>query len=266
MRFIVTGTPRSATKYAARLLSALGVMCTHETHLRPLATVVDCLRWWAGDTGGESSWMAWTLLPLFPESVPVLHTIRNPWHVIDSLSNRNSILKDRDTFKARSMLSVRDTIAIYAPRVWTYERRIDRAAAFVVDWNAAIEKALVGRQRFTYHVDRLSTRTIGHLLRTIGAERTADEIDAALAEVKTDTNAGYTITETEGVSNPLVAEWIKEYAEKIGAECIFSRKIKNQPDRETMEQLAERMDPELLHEVNQFADLHGYPTAAAILR
>ena len=108
-RFLITGTPRAATKYAARLFTACGVPCHHEGTVRPLTPLVELLRWYRDADGGESSWMSWTVQPLFPKPLPILHTIRNPWAVIDSLCNRNSILKP-EQLHSITMNALRDTI------------------------------------------------------------------------------------------------------------------------------------------------------------
>ena len=95
MRFIVTGTPRSATQYGARLFTELGVTCEHEHALRPLAAVVDTLRWYKAGAAGESSWMAWTLLPLFkPRAFASLVTKTNipAPYVFSCLKNHSRVL------------------------------------------------------------------------------------------------------------------------------------------------------------------------------
>ncbi len=255
MRFVITGTPRSATKYSARLFHALGVPCTHEKTLRPTISAVDTLRWWiAGDTG-EASWMAWTLLGVMPGPVAVFHTIRDPWAVIDSLANRNAILKTKQA-PGNTMLMIRTTIDAYLPGVMQRESRIDRAAAFVLGWNRLIEQRVP--ERFVYYADRLDIATVRQMLRYIAIERTDDDIATALDEIKTDTNAGYTVADSPGISNPGVARWIEQYAKEQGCSGVFTRKIKNEPDRQTPQQLAEAMDPDLLEEVNQYAVSHDY--------
>jgi len=258
MRFVVTGTPRSATKYAARLFTALGVQCHHEGTIRPFTPVVDLLRWYARNHSGESSWMAWTVLPLFPGPLPVFHTIRDPWAVIDSLANRNSILRDTEGF----MSEQRDTIAAYCPRVCQQTTRVDRAAAMVIDWNKAIRRA-VGKDVFTYRADRLNVLTVGRMLAHIGIERTRGEIINALAEVSTQTNAGYTIGGATGISDPVVEKAVLEYAEQMGVETVWVRQVQNEADRQTPEELAAEMSPELLNEVNQYAAANGYDVVPA---
>jgi len=253
--FIVTGTPRSATRYTARLLHAMKVPCTHEHILRPLATFADAWRWYQTSEYGESSWMAWAILPVFPESVPVLHSIRDPWKVIDSLTNRNSILKD--TFNTDTMKSIRDTIRTFCPRVFEYTNRADRAAAFVVEWNRLIANRV--SNRMVYCVERLDVPMVRRMLHHIGYERDDQAIADGLQETSTSTNAGYTIIDTPGISDPVVAKYIRD--EIAQGQKVFTRRIKNTPDRSSMAELANRISPDLLNEVNAHAVHYGYEPA-----
>ncbi len=257
MRFIVTGTPRSATRYSANLLDALRVPCTHEHTLRPLAPVVDVLQWWQESKSGESSWMAWTLLPLMPDAVPVLHTIRNPWLVIDSLANRNSILRP-DQLRTDVMTGIRRTIDTYLPEVFSRTTRIDRAAAFVLGWNRLIGERVP--DRFVYHVERLDVPTVCNMLEYLGVSRSDAEIAKALATVSTEVNGGYSIADAPRLSDPLVARWVEQYAKENGFAGVVPRVMKDVPDRQTPAELAEKMSPEMLDQVNQYASRHGYPT------
>jgi len=225
--------------------------------LRPMAQVVDVLRWYRAAEHGEASWMAWTLLPLLPGPVPVLHMIRDPWQVIDSLTNRNSILRTSE-LPPKSMQSIRDTIDAYLPDVLTHDNRVDRGAAFVVGWNRLIAERVPDRAVFC--ADRLDKGSLRALLAHIHASADDGLIERALAEVPVNTNAGYTVIDTVGVTDPHVAEFIRQYADQHNISTVFTRRIKNQPDRQTPAELAEQMSPALLEKVNQFAEMYGYPT------
>ncbi len=204
--------------------------------------------------------MAWALLPLFPKPIPVLHTIRDPWLVIDSLACRNSIMKV-EQFAPWAMRSVRDTIGTYAPRVWQYTSRVDRAAAFVVDWNKLIEEHVPGEWLLTYQVDKMSLQMLRAILQHIGADVEQTVIEKALSEITRQTNAGYTVIEMEGVSDPHVANYLRQYCKQKGIHSVWSRRVKNKPDRLSKAELVGRMDPGLLVEVNEHAERWGYSTA-----
>lgn len=257
MRFVITGTPRSGTQYAARLMAVLGLPCRHEKTLRPLATVADVLKWPTADTG-ESSWLGWSLVSLMiGYRVPVLQAIRNPWAVIDSLTNRNHILRGWSP-RNSGVQGVRETIHAYLPEVMQYEERVDRAASLVIGWNRLIAEHVPAR--FVFYVDRLDVMTVRAMLEYVGTEVSDGQIKAALNEVSTSANEGYTIDPVPGVSDPDVAQWIRQYAKENDCGLISTLRIRDVAARQTPEELIERMDSTLVDEVNAYAALHGYPT------
>ena len=257
MRFVITGTPRAGTLYASRLMDAMGLPCDHEKTLRPKASIANIVRWPTLDTG-ESSWMAWLVLPLMVgHRVPVLHTIRNPWLVIDSLTNRNPILNP--LIKSDSGLQgVREIINAALPGLFDREARIDRAAALVLGWNRLIAEHVP--RRFTYYVDRLSVTTVRGMIDFVGAEVDDDKINSAIDEVSTSANSGYTVEHVPGVSDPDVAKWVQQYAKENDIGRVSCCRIRDFPLRSTPEELAERMDPRLLDQINTYAAWHDYPT------
>jgi len=256
MHFVITGTPRSATKYSSKLLSELGAPCSHERVLRPETSVVNVLRWLdQDDVPGESSWMAWTVLPLLPEPIPVLHVIRDPWLVIDSLANRNSIL-DVDQMKTKDMLAIRDMLKTYLPDVLSWPNRIDQAASFVLGWNRLI--ALAHPDRFVFYPDRLDLRVLRGMLHHVGIERTDKDLIVQRDRVSTAINKGYTVNDITELSDPVVARAIEEYAKNNGFTEIFARQIVDKTEYQTPEEVAEAMAPDLLEQVNEFAAAHGY--------
>ncbi len=255
MLFVVTGSPRSGTQYVARLMAAMGFPCDHEKTLRPPASVVDLIRWPGLDIG-EASWMAWCVLPLMVgHRIPVLHVVRNPWDVIDSLTNRNYILNPLAAQKS-TLQSVREMINVYLPDVFTHEQRVDRAAALVVGWNRLIAEHV--QSRFLFHVESLDLSSVRELLHFIGERRDDAVIDTALSEVSTTANSGYTVDRVPGISNRDVAEWVAFYAKQQGVDHVSTLKIRDVAGRQTPEELAEAMSPDLLVEVNEYAGCHGY--------
>jgi len=153
---------------------------------------------------------------------------------------------------------VREIIHAYLPQVMKYEERVDRAASLVVGWNRLIAEHLPGR--FVFHVDRLDAMTIRAILEYLGAEVADDQIKAALNEVSTSANAGYTVDPVPGVSDPDVAKWIYQYAKENDCGYVSTLRIRDVAGQQTPEELIERMDSTLLDEVNTYAALHGYPT------
>ena len=255
--FVITGSPRSGTRYMSRLMTALGLRCDHEVSLRPLATAVDLARWPTLGVG-ESSWMAWCVLPLMVgRRIPVLHVIRNPWDVIDSLTNRNHILNPLVPNETQ-LQSVRELINAYLPDLFARERRVDRAAAMVVGWNRLIAEQVPSR--FVYHLEQLDVPTVRKVLAFIGDEKDDATIEDALATVSTSTNSGYTVDTVPGVSDPDVARWVSQYAREQNCDLIKTMKIRDVAGRQSPEELIESMNPVLADEVNEYAAGHGYST------
>jgi hypothetical protein len=80
--FVVTGTGRSGTGYAAQRLSGLGIACSHESYFTPGGIRLrDPDRPFG--TKGDASWLAPPLLATM--NIPVVHLVRSPAQVIYSL-------------------------------------------------------------------------------------------------------------------------------------------------------------------------------------
>lgn len=257
MSFVVTGTPRSGTRYTSRLMTAMGIPCHHEKTLRPLETALNVTRWPTLGIG-ESSWMGWSLIPLMiGHRVPVLHSIRNPWDVIDSLTNRNHILNPL-VVNESALQSVRETINVLLPDVFKCEQRVDRAATLVIEWNCLIVRHVP--RRYVFYVDRLDVPIVREMLTYVGESADDAKIESALDEVSTSTNSGYTVDAVPGVSDPDVAKWIVQYAKDNDVGRVATCKIRDVAARQTPEELIERMDSKLVDQVNVYAEHHGYPT------
>jgi len=238
-------------------MAAMGLPCDHEKTLRPLATALNVARWPTLGIG-ESSWMAWSLVPLMVgHRVPVLHAIRNPWLVIDSLTNRNQILNPLAP-RHSELQSARELINVFLPDLFEREQRVDRAAMLVVEWNRLIAEHVPDREVF--YVDRLDVPSIRVMLGYLGEYIDDGKIESALDEISKSTNSGYTVDSVAGVSDPDVARWLARYAKDNDCGRVTTCKIRDVAGRQTPEELIERMDAELADQVNAFAALHGYPT------
>ena len=99
MRAIITGTPRSGTKFTAAVLNACGVPTTHEhafVHDRRLQNQI-VTQQWIDDPAplkAEVSWFVWPIADEIPDGALVFHQVREPWACIDSLASRCTVLKD----------------------------------------------------------------------------------------------------------------------------------------------------------------------------
>lgn len=265
MRFVVTGSPRSATRYAAVLFERLGVPCTHEQTFRQTGSAIDVVRWYEQDNHGDSSWLAWAFLDLIPGPVVMFHTRRDPWKVIDSLAHRNRIVSMVES-RAESINSLRDVMNAYCPRVAQYDTEINRAAVFMLDWNDLIDAAFYsgnpkrdGMIYMPYCVESLNVPTVRSMLGALDLTRTDEQIEHALDPDYHKTNRGRVVTKKtglSGLSNPDVARYIED---RWGSEITSVQIIASTDDAMSGEELAEQMAPELLDEVNHYAMRFDYP-------
>lgn len=263
MRFVVTGSPRSATRYAAVLFERLGVPCTHEQVFKQTGSAIDVARWYKRGTHGDSSWLAWAFLDLIPGPVVMFHTRRNPWKVIDSMAHRNRIVSMTET-RAESINSLRDIMHAYCPRVAQYDTEINRAAALMLDWNQRIEVAASTHREnvgyASYTVENLDVTRVQIMLADLDLTRTNEQIEHALDPDYHKTNQGRVVTKKTGISglsNPDVARYIED---RWGTEITSVQVVASTDDAMSGEELAEQMDPELLDEVNRYATRFNYPT------
>jgi len=128
---IITGTGRCGTSYAAKLLTEAGMQCTHER-----VWGFHDADWENPEEPAESSWVAAPFLngPLAKDA-RVIHLVRHPKHVIESLVRTNFF--DENT--GRRDWPYTQFVYDRMPDLLNMESQIDRAAAFYVRWNRMIE-------------------------------------------------------------------------------------------------------------------------------
>lgn len=263
--FVVTGTPRSATGYASLMFSALNIPCSHEQVFRPRSALQDILKWYeAGGDRGESCWMAWVFLGCLPGPITVLHTVRDPWQVVDSLAHRNDLVQP-DAVVDRGKAAMRDVIRVYCPEVYEHDNAIDRAAAMVVHWNRRIEEA-VERNGCTYHryrVEDVDGPMIRRMLGWLDLYRDQQEIDRALTEVPRNVNAGRCLEHNIRITNPEILAVIKAVAPE--REPVIQTAMRTDR-RRTPDELEANMNAELCEELNALAERYGYQRQTGDLR
>lgn len=256
--FVITGTPRSATGYASILLSNADVVCTHERYFRPRLCMDELLRWWnMPDTQhGESSWLAWAFAGLFPHPIPLIHTLRNPWTVIDSLAFRNDILPE-DACIGKGKEGFRTAIRAYCPEVYGYKTDVDRAAAMVVYWNQRIFRAseqYALPYRF-YRVEELNADMLRDILEWLDIGRDQYELAEAMKATPRDVNAGKKLSYNQELTDPGILA-IMDKAMPGHAPIIGRVAEKDTP--RSPEQIEAMMDPRLIKLVREHADVYGY--------
>ena len=82
IRYVVASLPRSGTKYISKVLTELGLNCSHEKSFTTAQGIVDVPN--APDVWGDSSWLSVPLISKLPPGTVVFHQLRDPIDVLNS--------------------------------------------------------------------------------------------------------------------------------------------------------------------------------------
>jgi hypothetical protein len=255
--FFVTGTPRSATGYASKLFSAMEILTSHEVICRPRSTFHDLLGWYkSGKDEGESSWLAWSYLSMLPGPIKVLHTVRNPWTVIDSLAHRNDILQPEASLD-RGKMRLREMAQWLCPEIFEHDDAINRAATMVVRWNRLIERAAARSDcpLLRYRVEDICLAEIKRILSWLDIDRDDFEILRGLDETPKDVNAGRRIDHNVEITNPVIKEYLNEACP--GVSHVIGR-VLGVDRKRSRDEMESAMKPQLKHAVRDIAEEYGY--------
>lgn len=137
MKYLITGTGRCGTGYAARLLTSAGVKCSHEGVFTPAgweqAKERIGLRRQHPDWGweGESSWLA---VPFVGkpelEGVTIVHLARHPKAVMDSFLRLMLYTRSGSYYR---------WMAQFIPRIEEFKSSVEKAAYWYVTLNEMVE-------------------------------------------------------------------------------------------------------------------------------
>ena len=172
-RFVVTGTGRSGTVYMSRLLTSVGIACSHEAVFHPEGKP----EW--GRHRGDASWLAVPYLDVFDGYV--LHVVRDPLAVVNSYVGIGFFDHDYDHSHDRW----RAFAEHHAPNVFTLDDPVTRAMAWYVEWNRRIEPHADRRIR----IEDLTGDDLVDLAQKIGKSLSLDELPDAIASVPTNLNS-----------------------------------------------------------------------------
>jgi hypothetical protein len=215
--FVVTGCARSGTGYTARLLSTLGVPCTHEALFSPYTERFKGFP----EPGGDSSWLAVPFVDELPPGTVVLHQVRHPDAVVSSLLGIRFFADDgtetsRD-WRSRWQVARARGIRELAARLMTSDgrararrRRSDfvrflrthcpeafaapdertRAARYWVEWNRLAARAAERDDLvyLPYRLEDLDARQTATLVSVVGGEVDRAAIDAAIERLPNNAN------------------------------------------------------------------------------
>lgn len=134
IKYVVTGTGRCGTGYAARLLSSAGVPCGHEALYGLSGPDFQAAE--ATDPGiaADSSWLAAPFLKHLPDGVQVLHLVRHPQMVVDSLMRIRFFSGDVSRYQPYLDFARRHLRFLNK-----FETELEKAAYFWLVWNRLIE-------------------------------------------------------------------------------------------------------------------------------
>jgi hypothetical protein len=174
-RFVITGCPRSGTRYMATLLAALGVRLGHEKvfGIREGLGMRD-VRWkkWEGDV----SWLAVPFLPL--EDTVVLQQVRHPLEFVRSVVGFGFLSDER------ADLAFPKVVRRHAPEVYEPDTEIERGATMWRLWNARAEPHVA----LTYRLEDFGLDLLMRICRLVELDVSEEQAARTLAEVPTTIN------------------------------------------------------------------------------
>jgi hypothetical protein len=178
--YVVVSTPRSATQYTARLLTALGLACGHEAYFTPKSqSFFDGGR----SLFGDSSWLAAPFLMSLPKETVIFHQLRDPVNTINSLiyTKHLSVAELKDSPYVSFLHS---HAGLSNPSLSEEEL----ACEFWYTWHRLIEKGCEGRRHLQYKIEDMSSELLRELVSFIPAQVAPNNIIHALARVPEDCN------------------------------------------------------------------------------
>ncbi len=169
LRFVVVGTGRSGTKYAAELFTRLGIPCGHEASFSAEPSAL-------AELAGDASF---GMVPFLQDFTGVVfHQTRHPLAVLRSIVSTGF-------FTAPGPYApYLDLITRSTPTLADRPDPIDKAMHYIVQWNQMAEPFA----RLRWRVEDLPAPVLAEATRLAGAPRTEAECAAALAAVPADTN------------------------------------------------------------------------------
>lgn len=181
LAYVVVSTPRSGTKYMARLLDVLGLNCTHEKYFAPF---YHKHQEHGQKIFGDASWFAAPFLTDLAKTTVIFHQLRDPVLTINSLlytkhlrlteyaSDPAVAFIRRHTPFSNPELPEEELAGIY----WRY-------------WHTLIEQSSTGRRYIRYKIEDLAPDYLCELLRVLGVSVSHRRAVAALQAVSKTVNS-----------------------------------------------------------------------------
>lgn len=129
VKYVVTGTPRSATRFMGQLFTSVGIPIGHEMFYGMPGCGI-----YVDDAKGDSSWLAVPHLESIKNAgAIIIHIVRNPLKVVSSL-HHSQINFDNPMDNMFTIYKVK-----HLPSIYRYQG-LDRYLHFYIEWNKQIEK------------------------------------------------------------------------------------------------------------------------------
>lgn len=197
LKYLVVGTGRCGTVFMARLLSSIGIPCTHEgifyrdglvpalarmkgelpieiSDIAKMASQDDegnGVKWFQDEDGvieAESSYMAAPFLdhPSL-ENTAIIHVVREPMAVINSFVEGFQYFRP-ESFNEEYVRNYHRFIYGHLPVLKEKMDTVSRAALYYVEWNEMIERLAKGRRYYLH----LLNRPLDRLFKFVGVQPT----------------------------------------------------------------------------------------------
>lgn len=121
--FVGTGVGHSGTGWFSAFMTELGYPCGHEKLYNPTSQ--------GPLSAPESSWLLIPYLDSVPEDVPIVHLVRDPLKIINSMLRTDDLRRDSDPY-ARY-------IKQHLPEVFGFTSQVQRIMAHVAWWSIPVE-------------------------------------------------------------------------------------------------------------------------------
>jgi hypothetical protein len=221
--YIITGTGRCGTLFAANLLTSSGIVCTHEAVFTPMGldyalevlsgkspATNSMISWGENlsdyeiDSCAESSYMSAPFLGRF--SAKVIHLVRNPYKVVSSFLGLGYFCNPYPS--APGSEAYEQFIYGHIPEMNNEMPQLDRACLYWILWNEAIESS--GKVQ---HRQRIESSLDG-LWNFLGSRGTYSKS----CNVSRDSLPQWSPAQ---IQNPSVRRRLKDAAKKYGYHLIF---------------------------------------------
>ncbi len=160
-RFVIAACGRSGTLYASELFTRMGLPCAHQKVFSKVEPKPEDAQW--KNYIGASSAFVVPVLNKVERKILIIHQVRNPWRVAQSLVTANHLPgKGRDNLYGHYV------------RGWKHYDDLHKRAAFIWwQWNLMIERAALMRVNYLFHrVEDYDIGRLTHILNLLDREFT----------------------------------------------------------------------------------------------